>query len=223
MIAVNSVKQIILSELSLQRDISWEDKTILASVIYVEYNRMLSSQKTNAAFNIKDYINSRITINRPKLQNIKDNSSTYQDIINYIISTGKNNILDFKDYNFETIYNLFNNFVKRDAFSTNYFSLSMYNANNIPRKDILKLEKIHHNIMAPIIKYYKITYGSKDEDMNIISIFNVPTNPGKIITFKIKNISPNVIIKDINNNVLGLSKYIYDANLAKDSVSILLK
>lgn len=139
--------------------------------------------------------------------NLKNKYISYQKIYVFLKNKSTNNLLRLSDSDINTVYTLYKDSSQIVNFGTSTFNAKMYNISNLNKTEYNYLKNIHFNVMTPIIEYYNKIYGLPIENMKIVSSDSIPNNIGKRIEFTINDISPFIVLKDIQDKKINIKYY----------------
>lgn len=118
------------------------------------------------------------------------------------------------------IYEYYSNKEKIEYFSPAGYNSKMYGI--LEDIDNKLLPHLHWDIMVPIYKYYNSKNSITSHDINIHDAL-LSEKPGKKILFSIANIPDSTIYTDIQNDKIGIKKYLYSTTLNETGVILTLK
>ena len=221
MVNIQSLKQLVMAEVGKNRDLTLHDKIIVAVVAYTNYKNSARVNQS-ATVNMSSLISSSVNNALADLLEKKTNYASYSVLKNYVVRLNKNNLMSFTENELQEIYNKFNLSSLKVQFSTKVFETEMYNVTSIPYHLQQRLSGIHFSIMVPIIQYYHDRFGIPIENMTIYSADEIPSNPGKVITFAIGGIASSTIVNDLRSKLFGIEDMLYSFSLKEELVRLVI-
>lgn len=198
------------------------NKTIVCCLLYALISFMVSNDKTYAGqvrSIAAQYLDTYIGI----VESMRTKYVSYSAMRTYLRNLKYPEFTTMSKDQVQKIIDLYYNKTEIKPYSKNEFSHRMYNLADISQQGYDRLRKIHYYVMVPIFQYYIENAGAQPSDIEIYSVDNVDTNPGKEIIFRIADISPARIIVDIRDTI-GVSDYIYsEEQYYDDYVKIIVK
>lgn len=185
-----------------------KDKLILSCILY-SFILNMSSTDTNVQNNVKALVQSYINVFKNNFTFYKQKAISYNIMIRKIESYRKNSFLEFTYREIEEINKLYQNKTETVPFSISSFSQYMYKVAGIKMSNYRRLSKVHYEVMAPIIQYYRDNNGIEESSMEIYDAELYPDIPGKDIYFAIKGVTINRVVSDIKANRIPIRDKIY--------------
>lgn len=216
----NSFKQIMttkLTQVSFNEDDN-QNKIILGAIIY---GTLLKITAMNKSFTGKEsvLINSYFTTYKSTVSELPKYIS-YRYITSYIRKENIMNFFSITEKQAIKIYEYYSNKEKIEYFSPAGYNSKMYGI--LEDIDNKLLPHLHWDIMVPIYKYYNSKNSITSHDINIHDAL-LSEKPGKKILFSIANIPDSTIYTDIQNDKIGIKKYLYSTTLNETGVILTLK
>jgi hypothetical protein len=182
------------------------EKIILAVLLY---NHISKIGVTSNVYS--DVISQYATMFLEQTYNIRDNYVSYDEIKNLVISRNINGLMQMGQEEYNKILSLCKDTLKVEKFDLNHYSPMMYRLGMISDRDNTFLKKVHNLILVPICRYYVLNKEAKAEDLVIVSATMSNFGAGHDVSFTIKGISPDRIIRDIRSNRIYLEKYLLNS------------
>lgn len=122
----------------------------------------------------------------------------------------------------ETLYEIYCNKEEIREFSYTLYSHFMYDIYKISDTANKRLEKIHKNLIVPMVYYYYQLYNIQEHDVILENVNE--RYPGKVIKIAISGVLCNRIYSDLEKNVFNNDKWLYTFNMTSDGfVEMILK
>jgi len=202
---INEIKKGVYSAFLTQPLEDKIDELILSCLMY-DYIKKVIVNESNLENNMKLLAETYLPNFKRNLAAFKESFISYDQMRKTIEGYRKNSFLEFTSTDIEKIIRLYQDRTKILPFSTNYFSQYMYKVINISDYHYKRLSNIHSKIMTPILKFYIDNFNSKDSDLEILSALGNIRNPGKEISFSIKNIDSARIVNDVSTSRIPIKK-----------------
>lgn len=152
-------------------------------------------------------IQSKYKLYRDFYNERKKKAYSYNELNQYVISTGVTNFTLLSSDMYQHILALYNRSTAIVNFSSAHFDVKMYKvaSQDINIQAVRCLEVVHKNIMAPLARYYMVNNNAKESGINILSCRDNTSQPlGKVITFTHEFIPVAVMLRDIRGRRIRL-------------------
>lgn len=172
------------------------DQLIVSCLLYEVLERM-TSKETSLQNDLRALADNYLQGYIKKVSDAKRNLISYEAMRQRISEIGKVDFLSFTRDNIMSVVRIYQDKTAIEKFSTQYFSQYMYKLLNIPNASYTKLSRNHFAVMVPIMSFYIDKFRRNSEDMEILTALGYPKNPGKEVSFKIKEVEPARILADV--------------------------
>lgn len=147
---------------------------------------------------------------------------SYKKLVRYIQNSNITNLKSLSYVNMEDIFTIYSNKIEIKPFKLNEFSQYMYNLTDLSEYELSRLNKVHFNVIVPIMGYFIDKYDVREDDISIEDVSEGEV--GKIIDLSIQNIDNTKIVSMLNQDVLGLKNFIYSTRLTVNGyIEIVIK
>jgi hypothetical protein len=182
------------------------DRLIVSCVLYTHLEKVISLENKNQN-TTKQLAQSYSQIFISNFLEYKSVAVGYNLIRQTIIGYRKNSFLDFLSSQIEEVKKLYENKTRIVPFSISKFSQYMYKVGKISHPNYIRLADIHQDIMIPIAKFYINSYKIDPSDLEILTAEDYAPTPGRVIIFKIKDITTAKIVNDIKTRKIPVNYY----------------
>lgn len=207
---------------------TYDDKNNLADTNYLItccllYETIASIIRADSSYDglvsllAKKYLKSYISI----VEGLKQKYVSYSVMMSYIKDWEYPKFYEISEEQANKIISLYHDKTEIEQFSVNTYSYKMYNIEKLSDIQNERLRNIHYKIMVPIMQYCIDEYGANTHDIEVFSINDVETNPGKVILFKVNNVQNAGLTNDIKNKI-GVNKYIYSVNQYGEYIKLII-
>ena len=197
MIINNSIKTAIMAKFSAYREEFSEIELLATEILFYKYIVYLTSTDDANRNNTNALIDSYVASYKNKFIELKQNYTSYLEIILFLKKINGTNLLSVKESEIDEVYKIYKESRLIEKFNIHSFNETVYNVNQVDNDAYVYLRKIHYNVMVPIIKYYMKVYNLDQSAMKIISATEASGNPGKKVIFYIDGIPSTRVFSDI--------------------------
>ena len=197
MIINNSIKTAIMAKFSAYREEFSEIELLATEILFYKYIVYLTSTDDANRNNTNALIDSYVASYKNKFIELKQNYTSYLEIILFLKKINGTNLLSVKESEIDEVYKIYKESRLIEKFNIHSFNETVYNVNQVDNGAYAYLRKIHYNVMVPIIKYYMKVYNLDQSAMKIISATEASGNPGKKVIFYIDGIPSTRVFSDI--------------------------
>lgn len=197
------------------------NKILVGCVSYKILNSIMNSnkQQDGQSRNISlSYVSNYKNI----VENMKNKYVSYRLIVDYINDQNIKSFLNIKEFELNHIYELYCNKTEISVFNCLTFSQTMYNVSGLSDYQISILNKVHYNVIVPIIRYYKENYNILDKNVAVLTKYTSEEtpNPQNSILLKIQDIESSKILLGINSGIFGINNLILKASIINNFIEI---
>ena len=221
MIINSTIKSQITAAIDRSLSNNTDYERIATEVIFYKYIVNFIKENSNQENNISDIISTYKTNFIYAFTKLKDNYTSYLQIINFLTELNPSTFIGMKETDIDYVYNLYLEGKKINEFNPDIFEPSVYGVSNIDNDTYNYLRNIHFNIMAHIFRYYIKFYNLPNNALKIVNANINQLNVGKKIIFRIDGIKPSRIYADIKANKFPIAGKYYTVNYKYPNIEII--
>lgn len=196
---------------------------LIASAIVFKLVRDIIGKNPALTSDITSTIESYAGTYKTIIESMQSKYVVYRTLYNTVREYHLSSFLTITEEQINRINKIYEDKTEVRLFEKESFSQYMYKVSHTTIGQLERLRKIHYEIIVPIVDYYIERFNLSYSAMVVDNAEAVANNPGKEISFTITGIPVASIVRDVKQDKMKVSKYIYDIHTNDDKVVLIIK